>query len=321
MSVAFSPDGKIRATGSNDGTARLWDVATGRQIGATLVGHAGAVWSVAFSPDGKTLASGNGNATVQLWDVATGQQTGTLRTTGAVYSVAFSPAGTMLATGSSGGTAQLWDMATGRQIGGLQHRPGLVDLLGGVQPGREDPGHRQATTGQRGYGTSLLTSRSALPLSGATASVSSVTFSPDGQTLAAGSYDGTVRLWDVATKQQIGAALASGDDEPSARWRSARTGISWPPADGNGVVQLWNVRYLTNVVSFLCASAGGSFTPSRVDAVRAGPGIPEDLPVKQPSVPRSGHSAMTKRCRFGRFRGSAPTACQEQRSAQAPDRH
>ena len=62
-SVAFSRDGKILATGSKDGAARLWDVATQRPIGGPLTGHAGPVTSVAFSPDGKTLATGSSDGT------------------------------------------------------------------------------------------------------------------------------------------------------------------------------------------------------------------------------------------------------------------
>ena len=67
------------ATGSDDGTARLWDVATHRQIGAPLADHAGEVSSVAFSPDGKILVTGRPNDTVQFWDVATHQEIGALR--------------------------------------------------------------------------------------------------------------------------------------------------------------------------------------------------------------------------------------------------
>ncbi|MGB6580822.1 MAG: WD40 repeat domain-containing protein, partial [Streptosporangiaceae bacterium] len=206
-SVAFSPDGKTLATGGPD-SAKLLDVATGRQTGARLaVGSGDLTSSVAFSPDGKTLATG-GDKGAQLWDVATGRPASQPLPAGRkVGSVAFSPDGKILATGGPGGIA-LWDVATGDQPARL--------AVGQINSVAFSPdGKILATGGDNGVRLwDVATGRQAarqlsagLNMGGP---IGSVAFSPDGKTLAAGSPDGRASLWDLATGRQIGNPLPAG---------------------------------------------------------------------------------------------------------------
>ncbi len=126
--VAFSPDGRLLATAGVDGTARLWDPATGKHR-RTLTGHPGQVWGVAFSPDGRLLATAGDDGTARLWDPATGKHQRTLTgLTRAGREVAYSPDGRLLATASVDGTARLWDPATGEHQRTLTGHDG--DVLG-----------------------------------------------------------------------------------------------------------------------------------------------------------------------------------------------
>ena len=209
--VAFSPDGKMLATVGYQGTIRLWDVATRRQIGATMTADSSFVVAVAFSPDGKTLATASDDGTARLWNVSTHRQIGAPMTVDNKYvnAVAFSPDGKTLATGSDDGTARLWDVSTHRQIGA----PMTADSSFVVAVAFSPDGKTLATGSWDGTARlwNVSTHRQiGAPMTADSSFVDSVAFSPDGKTLATGSWDDTARLWNVSTHRQIGAPMTVG---------------------------------------------------------------------------------------------------------------
>ncbi|MEU6237653.1 trypsin-like peptidase domain-containing protein, partial [Kitasatospora sp. NPDC047058] len=236
-SVVFSPDSRTFAIASADGTARLWDVATGKTT-ATLTHPTGPVHSVVFSPDGHTLATTSDDGTARLWDVATGKTTATLTNpTGPVHSVVFSPDGHTLATaGNYDGTAQLWDTATGKLISTLT---GHTDTVYSVVFSPD--GHTLATA--RSFdGTARLwdvaTGKLISTLTGHTDTVYSVVFSPDSRTFATTS-DSTAQLWDTATGKLISTLTGHTDTVYSVVF--SPDGRTLATTSSDGTARLWDV--------------------------------------------------------------------------------
>ncbi|HUI06909.1 MAG TPA: protein kinase [Verrucomicrobiae bacterium] len=265
-SVASSPDGKFALSGGGDGTVKLWEVASGREL-RSFAGHRGAVLGVVFSPDGKLALSG-GDDTMKLWDVANGRKLQDFAgRQGDVRSVAFSPDGKFALSGGDDGTVKLWDVASGREL------RSFAGYQGSVLGVAFSPDGKFALSGSDDS-IKLWEVDSGRKLQGFTVrqrDVRSVAFSPDGKFVLSGGVDGMVTLWEVASGRELRRFTSHQGSILSVAFST--DGKSALSGDGDGTVTLWEVasgRELRSFASHRGSVLAVTFSPNGKVALSGG---------------------------------------------------
>jgi WD40 repeat protein len=195
--VAFSPDGRLIATGSEDKTIRIWDAATGER--KERIAHTDPVYCLAFSPDGKTLASGGTDRAVTLWEVKSSEKKKTLRNVSsqAVAWIRFAPDGRTLATfGVGSQAAVIWNVSSGKKVAELRGHTAAVNGLAFGPDGKTVATVSQDSTVRL---WDPATGKEKDNFRAHDGDVSCLAFSPDGKVLATGGQDMTVIVWKLKT--------------------------------------------------------------------------------------------------------------------------
>jgi WD40 repeat protein len=244
--VALTPDERRAVSASDDGTLKVWDVASGDPV-RTLEGHTLGVNAVALTPDGRRAVSASDDGTLKVWDVASGALLRTLKGhTLGVNAVALTPDGRRAVSASDDDTLKVWDMASGALLCTLEGHTGEVNAVALTPDGR------RAVSASDDETLKVWDVASGAPLrtlEDHTFRVSAVALTSDGHRAVSASDDGTLKVWDVASGALLRTleghtgwvsavammpdgrrAVSASDDETLNVWDK-----SWPRKTGQGV--------------------------------------------------------------------------------------
>jgi RNA polymerase sigma factor (sigma-70 family) len=208
MALAFAPDGKTLAVGgAGEKAVRLFDVATGRERRFD-VGHQNAVVGVALAPDGRALVTGGKDGRVYVWDPASGRALRSWHVPFDMLALTLAPDGKSVATGGKDGVLRLWDLATGTELRHTAASSSAMHSIAFSADGRLVGGATEPNSLIRLWDVATLRERLCIKAC-AQAHGEAIPFalSPDGQTLATGSWHEPaqcpVYLWDATTGRSL----------------------------------------------------------------------------------------------------------------------
>ncbi len=235
IAMAYAPDSSTLATASNDGTARIWNAATGAPV-AVLKGHSAGLTAVAYSPDGRQIATASKDHTARLWNAANGAAIATLQGHAAgLTMLTFSPDGKLLATASDDKTVRLWRSDTGAPVATLS---GHEDSVWWIV---FSPDGKLIATGSKDKTARLWDAVTGAPratLTGPAKTVDTVAFAPNGQIVYGLSQDGTLFAWEIASGKAV-AQMQSGNDNGLA-FAQSPDGATLAVAGEAGTIRLWD---------------------------------------------------------------------------------
>ena len=244
LSVTFSPNGQLLATGDSNGEIRLWSIAE-RKLLKTYREHAGWIFALAFSPDGTILASGSSDRSVKLWDIDTDLCFKTLSEHNQrVRCVEFHPQGKILASSSSDNTIKLWDLATGKCLQTLAEHSSYVWSLAFSEDGKMLASGSEDRTIKL---WDVMTGKCLATLKGHTGWVRSVAFCRNSANrslystrniLASGGGDGALKIWDVSTGQCL--KTLTGHKQRVRSVTFSPDGNKLASGSGDHTIRLWD---------------------------------------------------------------------------------
>jgi WD40 repeat protein len=234
--VAWSPNSKYIACAAGDGTVRVLDITTKKEV-FVYHGHHGWVNNAVWLPDSKHIASVSVDHTIQVWDALTGQRVFAFAGSSSLWAVAISPDSDYIAWSGKDGVVQVWRLSSKTHVytyTGQVHSGGIWGLA-------FSPDGKRIASGDSAGGVQVwnaLDGGSILIYGGHAGPIYDLKWSPNGKYIASASGDGTVQVWGASSGSIVYIHRFRSESMQAVSW--APNGARIASASTNGTVQLWD---------------------------------------------------------------------------------